>query len=613
MLSRAQSTIIIIVSTILILTISINTVYSEKEYVINTNYPVPLVINGIEVQPPVKAYTGDIICVKELIVYLHQSKRLVFREWSDGVLDQCRVVEGNLTALYDVEVLLQVYAELKSLRKSEWVKAGTLVNLDYPEYIYEDENTRYAFESWSSGEKPFQPNNTIYISDPIRLEVKYVKQYFINAIGTNINGTGWYREGETVILAAPPEIYDSSKVERLIFTKWESIGSSPVIISNPTSPIIMFQAKGPHTLRAVYETQYKIEIKGPRGVIYKGWVRDGETLKISVDPIINLEEGVRLRFVDWGLSDLPRIPDVTIQVHQPLNITANYVKQYYLTVESQYGAGGSGWYDEGSIAIVRVNPQPPSNVLINRRFIGFSGDCEEQCQTEGHVLQVKMDSPKTIRGIYTVEPNILSIGIITGIGGALVAVYAFTSKRRREILEERVEEKIKISRPSKILRDPSKALYKCAECGAVIRGEVKALKHVKGHGFEHPVIEYTSLEEIAEPISDRTAVLWSNGLRLRITPPDQLTVKDLVKPGDIVRHSESDEKLRVVSVEKHEKHGLPVFTIVGTSVEKTSNRIYRYINDLVAQEGEIFCIYEDCDCQVYIVKKATVKPAHPTL
>lgn len=441
--SRASSRFRIgIMLVMLSLAFSATTAYGEKEYLINSNYLVPILVNGVEAHPPVKARSGDTVCVKELVVYIHQSKRLVFRGWSDGVLDQCRTVEGNLTAFYDMEVLLQIYSELKTLRRSGWVRSGTLVDLSYPEYIYEDWNTRYVFESWSGGEKPFQPNNTIYVTEPTRLEVKYVKEYYIDAFGEKINGTGWYREGETVVLAAPQTMFISDN-ERLVFNRWESIGSSPIIISNPTSPIIMFHAKGPYVLKSLYERQYRVEVRSPRGVLYKGWVKDGETLRISTDPVINLEEGVRLRFVDWSSSDLPPVPDITIQVHHPLNISANYVRQYYLTVESQYGAGGSGWYDEGSTAVVRVNPQPPTNVLINRKFIGFSGDCGEDCQTSNHVLLVKMDSPKTVRAIYATEPNILTIAIITSIGGALVAVYAFTSKRRPELEEGRVEEGLK--------------------------------------------------------------------------------------------------------------------------------------------------------------------------
>jgi len=595
---------IIILAAILAYTINIG--YAITEYIINSNYIVPLTVNGVEAQPPVKALAGDTVCVKELTVYLQQNKRLVFRGWNDGSTDQCRVVEGNHTAIYDMEVLLQVYTEPKALRKSEWVKAGSLIKLEYPEVYYQDGSERYIFESWSSGENPFHPNNTIYVSEPIRLEVRYIKEYLITAIGeAKINGTGWYREGEVAILATPPVIYLSND-ERFIFTGWESIGPVPVIISNPQNPITMINVKGPYILKANYEKQYRVEVTSPKGLLFKGWVRDGETIRIQADPTIQLQEDVRLRFIGWSLSDLPLVPDITLQVHQPYNLTALYIKQYYLAVESQYGAAGAGWYDEGAVATVRANPQPPSNILINRKLIGYSGDCQQECQTTNGVVTLKMDSPKKIRTIYATEPNLLTIGIITGIGGALVAVYALTGKRKPEEAEVKIEEALKTKKVkgSVITADPSKALFKCVECGAMIRGQDKALKHSRKHRYEHVINQYVALEEIAEPISERTAVLWTKGLRLRITPPDQPTVKDLVKPGDIVRYTEIPGRLRVEVVEKHERFGLPVFTVIATPEDPGIPSYRRYINDLVAQDGKIYCIDEECSCRLYVEERA---------
>lgn len=586
---------------------NIDIAHSTTEYLINSNYIVPITINGLEAQSPVKALEGDTVCVRDMTIYLQQNKKIVFREWNDGVRDQCRIVRGNLTALYDLEVLLQVYTEPKALRKSEWVKSGSLVKLDYPEIYYEDGSIRYVFESWNGGENPFQSNNMIYVSEPTRLEVRYVREYFITAIGeAKINGTGWYRDGEIAVIATQPEIYLSDN-ERLIFTGWESVGPVPVIISNPQNPTTIINVKGPYILRANYEKQYRVEVTSPKGVLFKGWVRDGETIRIQADPTIQLQEDTRLRFVGWSLDDMPKIPDITLQVHQPYNFTAIYIKQYYLAVDSQYGAAGAGWYDEGAIAVVRANPQPPSNVLINRRLVGYSGDCENDCQTSNGVVTVKMDTPKKIRTIYVTEPNLLTIGIITGIGGALVAVYALTGRKKPGEVEVKLEEAIKTKSEKQTTygADPSRALFKCIECGVTIRGREKALKHVRKHSFKHPVMEYVALEEIAEQIDERTAILWTKGLRLRTSPPDQLTVKELVQPGDIIRYTEIPGRLRVESVEKHERFGLPVFTIIASPVEDGEIKPYRrYINDLVAQDGKIYCVFEDCDYQVYIESRA---------
>ncbi|MEM2654112.1 MAG: hypothetical protein QXV59_07380 [Nitrososphaerota archaeon] len=607
MYRRLASLCTALIISIIFLAYIISIGYTVSQYTIDSNYIVPLTVNGVEVQPPVKVSEGDTICVKETIVYLLQNKRLIFRGWNDGVRDQCRVVKGNHTALYDLEVLLQIYAEPKALRKSEWVKAGTLVKLDYPEIYHEDRSVRYVFEMWSGGETPFQPNNVIFVSEPARLEARYVKEYFVEAVGlVKINGTGWYRDGEVAIIATKPVIYLSDE-ERLVFTGWESIGAVPVIISNPQNSIIVINVKGPYILRANYERQYRVEVTSPKGVLFKGWVKDGETIRIQADPIIQLLEDTRLRFVEWSLTDLPKVPDVTLQVHKPYNFTAIYVRQYYLSVDSQYGAAGEGWYDEGTFAVVRANPQPPSNVMINRKLVGYSGDCGYDCQHDNGVAMVKVDSPKSIRAIYTTEPNLLTIGIITGIGGALVAVYALTGKKKPEEAKLKLEEALERETKKEMVysADPSRALFRCTECGAMVKGREKALKHVRKHSYKHPVMEYVALEEIAEPLDERTALLWTKGLKLRMTPPDQLTVKELVQPGDIIRYTEIPGRLRVESVEKHERFGLPVFTIVATPTDDSGVKPYRrYINDMVAQDGKIYCILEECDCQVYVETRA---------
>ena len=163
------------------------------------------------------------------------------------------------------------------------------------------------------------------------------------------------------------------------------------------------------------------------------------------------------------------------------------------------------------------------------------------------------------------------------------------------------------------LKNPSKAIFRCVECGQIIVGSELAERHMREiHSFELDVQIWSHLEELAEKIDDRTAVLWASGIRLRLTPPGQPTVEDLVKPGDLVWTSYSPEKGKVVKVSRYEVHGLPCYSItyVPLDAKPFSDGSYResdycYLNELVAQDGRILHLYETDDSEVFYEKKQT--------
>ena len=161
------------------------------------------------------------------------------------------------------------------------------------------------------------------------------------------------------------------------------------------------------------------------------------------------------------------------------------------------------------------------------------------------------------------------------------------------------------------LRDPGRAIFRCVECGEVIVGDRAAEEHMRGlHGYELDIQIWGHVEELAERMDERTAILWASGIRLRLTPPGQPTVEDLVRPGDIVWTSYSPERGRVVEVSGYEVHGLPCFSIiyVPLGAKRLSDGSYRgsdyhYLNELVAQDGRILHLYEANDDEVFYEKR----------
>lgn len=117
---------------------------------------------------------------------------------------------------------------------------------------------------------------------------------------------------------------------------------------------------------------------------------------LEVPDLIQDGLGSRFLFVNWsdGVTSNPR----TVLLVGNLTISPIYVKQYLLTVNSNFGTtAGSGWYEEGKIAqfLVSDTYQSPSFfglVTDYYRFISWSGDS----QISSPVGTIVMNGPKTI-------------------------------------------------------------------------------------------------------------------------------------------------------------------------------------------------------------------------
>jgi len=84
-----------------------------------------------------------------------------------------------------------------------------------------------------------------------------------------------------------------------------------------------------------------------------GWYDANSEVQLGPAPaVVNLSTTERLQFAGWleNSSDSPNL-SYTILVDRPRNITLSYNTQYYLNVQSAYGATtGSGWYNQGATA-----------------------------------------------------------------------------------------------------------------------------------------------------------------------------------------------------------------------------------------------------------------------
>ncbi|GAI67152.1 unnamed protein product [marine sediment metagenome] len=122
-------------------------------------------------------------------------------------------------------------------------------------------------------------------------------------------------------------------------------------------------------------------------------------------------------------------------------------------------------------------------------------------------------------------------------------------------------------------------------------------------------------EEKAIPIDERTAHIEFNNekLELRLTPPNQKTIEDLMDIGDIVQTNYETGPYRVEKISKYKVYGLPVYSLVLSRPNDKRNADgklpkdygYYYLNELVAQDNKILCLFKNNKDEVSIVKKAT--------
>ena len=119
----------------------------------------------------------------------------------------------------------------------------------------------------------------------------------------------------------------------------------------------------------------------------------GETHSIGVATTQYGSSGVRYVWLSW--SDGGEATHDIIVSPTPATYIANFKTQYYLTVNSPYGApGGEGWYDCGSTAYACLDIGVLDHGNGTRRvFTGWDGDASGTDYAKSS--PITMDSPKT--------------------------------------------------------------------------------------------------------------------------------------------------------------------------------------------------------------------------
>jgi hypothetical protein len=111
------------------------------------------------------------------------------------------------------------------------------------------------------------------------------------------------------------------------------------------------------------------------------------------------QNNTRQIFTGWnGTTDTAS--SKTIVVNSATVLQATWKTQYYLQVNSAYGAPhGSGWYDAETVAQISIEPEIDYANQTRRIFIGWSGDYF----TNAPEFALNINSPKTMNANWQTQ------------------------------------------------------------------------------------------------------------------------------------------------------------------------------------------------------------------
>ena len=396
--------------------------------------PGPLLVDGVTVTRfPATVRKGSEVCIVTDPSPISELERHKFKEWSHWPTDQCVFLTepGDYSAIYQQELLFTIRSRVKEFLDSSWVPKGVPVNLSVPELVNESKGVRYFFEEWSGGESPFSPNNSITPNRPLTLEVRWTKEYFLELQGpegVRLVGHGWHKEGENVTMKGDETAFVEDN-QRFQIRQWEVISNPAIIIPNRQQASTTIRIDNPHTIQAVYEVAYRVTVDNPDGNLKREWIAARDTVRVETSEIIERSANQeRLVFKGWEGTDLA-LPSGVVEVTEPLNLKALYDREYFIRVESQYGADGDGWYKDGDTAIITVPKNPDAIFFVNKSFNGFDG-----LATDGPSLEILVTGPKTVVATYSTSINVQILVYAIVILAVLGVAYLFTQReynRRR--------------------------------------------------------------------------------------------------------------------------------------------------------------------------------------
>ena len=339
-------------------------------------------------------------------------ERYVFDSWSDSqpknhtiIVPMSQTYTAEMDHEFEVTVDSSPVGDITvtidgmdyTTPQSFWWEEDTPHSISGIEFQDISSGVRYAFASWSDGGAR---THDVVADMPKTLMASYTTQYYLSVAGCNPQGEGWYDSGTTATFSTTSPCPPGATHTRYVFIAW--VGDS--FTTMPNASIVM---DGPKTVTATWSTQYYLTVDSDYGTATgEDWYYGGDTAFAGLDADIYTVGTMQCVFAQWtgDATGTNYAQSSGVVMDAPKTVTAQWMKQYYLTVTSAFGnPTGEGWYDSGSTATFSVTT-PYAGGPGTQYVLGtWSGDSNAQTAS----AYVTMNDAKTVTAVWVTQYQLI--------------------------------------------------------------------------------------------------------------------------------------------------------------------------------------------------------------
>jgi hypothetical protein len=196
-------------------------------------------------------------------------------------------------------------------------------------------DTRYVFSHWSGDYSGAGSSGTVTVNNAMQITAVYQLQYLLNVNAQPQNapvpqGAGWYNAGDTATLQNGGQTIGDS-ASRLNFQGWSVDGQA-----TQPSPTLQVTMNEPHSVTALYNQQYYLNVQTDQGSAYgSGWYDAGSTAQVYASTPISTTYGVNIVFNGWQGDLQSNNQTASLLMDGPKNVIATWRSDptvLYLTV-----------------------------------------------------------------------------------------------------------------------------------------------------------------------------------------------------------------------------------------------------------------------------------------
>ncbi|MHA1961366.1 MAG: M6 family metalloprotease domain-containing protein [Candidatus Thorarchaeota archaeon] len=331
----------------------------------------------------------------------------VFTNWSGDATGSSYAASDSIlmngpktaTADWKTQYYLTVQSDHGTPSGAGWKDSGSSVYAALDTGVVSGgTGVQYVFTNWSgdSTGTNYASSDSILMDGPKTGTAVWKTQYYLTVQSDHANpsGGGWKDAGISATAHLDAGVVAGDTGTQYVFTFWSGDATGSNYASSDS--ILM---NGPKTATANWKTQYMLTIQSDHGTPSGGgWKDSGTSAYASLDAsVVSGGTGIQHVFTNWGgdATGLDYSGSDAITMDGPKTATANWITQYYLTVESDYATtSGEGWKVSGSSVFAGLDSGTVSGGTgVQHVFTSWGGDATGSSYASSN--SILMDGPKT--------------------------------------------------------------------------------------------------------------------------------------------------------------------------------------------------------------------------